>query len=114
MLTTLQAPAGRTRSGREFSAYQPEVIYAPIDYARLMEHAVSVQIQQDPDEWLQQEHGYTRSDESPLTTPPSSPRGTPSTIYILPLEKCIAEVAASELAATSGAGQKRPAPGKLP
>ncbi|VDC02485.1 unnamed protein product [Peniophora sp. CBMAI 1063] len=127
----------RTRSGRGFSAYQPETIEAPIDYALLLKHAVEVQLEQVDDDWSHS-HGTLHMDlpphhptpsprpsrpPSPLTplarspspsAPPPPPSPSPSrssTVYVMELDELVSGIAQTEAAASNAAGRKRPASG---
>ncbi|VDB85326.1 unnamed protein product [Peniophora sp. CBMAI 1063] len=127
---------GRTRSGRGFSAYQPETIEAPIDYALLLKHAVEVQLEQAEDDWARL-HGTVHTDPfshhqstpyprpsrppSPLTPPtrgrsppappppPSPPPSRTSTVYVMELDELVSGIAQTEAASSNAAGRKRPA-----
>lgn len=81
-----------------------------------MQYAVEVQLR-NGDDWLQEHCGHAHHDDPPLSSPPrsSSPLSPPpsspqaDTVFVVPLEDLIGEIAASEAASRSG--QKRPAEG---
>ncbi|VDC03265.1 unnamed protein product [Peniophora sp. CBMAI 1063] len=109
---SMYEPAGRTRSGRQFSAYQPETIEAPIDYARLLKYAVEVQL--SPDEPISEgaDHGNLHRESPPSSEPLRSPSPSRrSTVFVVPLDDLIGEIAAAEVASDLGAGLKRKAGG---